>query len=247
VYYCGKAEKLDNLFIVMGKIYDYKKFDLSFKDIDAKDGIVTGYFASYNTVDSDNDVFLPGTFSKSISENFNRIKHLLDHNITKAVGKIQVLKEDSYGLYYESKIGTHKLGKDFLEMAQSGLITEHSVGFMNVKGKSQMREGINYISEGRLMEGSSLQAWGANENTPLTGIKSFYQDAEKLEKRIKSIEAFCRNSEASDETIELLLIEIKQLSQLLSDMSTPAADEAQVPEKKAATIDASLILTYLSL
>lgn len=228
----------------MANIYQYKSFDLAFKDIDTKEGIVTGYFASFNTVDSDGDVFLQGAFAKSINENFNRIKHLLDHDIRKAVGKIQVLKEDETGLYYESKAGTHAMGRDFLLMAESGIITEHSVGFQHVKGKSKMVDGANQISEVKLFEGSSLQAWGANQNTPLVGVKSLINDPEKIEARIKALDAFCRNSEATDETIELLLIEVKQLGQLLTQ-STPAVEKTQEPEAKK--LNHNLVLAYLSI
>ncbi len=225
-------------------IYEYKNCDLAFKDIDQKQGIVTGYFASFNTKDAENDVIQPGAFTKTISENFNRIKHLLDHNIQKAVGKILVLKEDATGLYYESKAGSHQMGQDFLKMAESGIITEHSIGYQIPKGKSTVKDGTCYISEVKLYEGSSLQAWGMNENTPLTGIKSLYQDSEAVAKRIKSLDTFCRNTDATDETIELLLIEIKQLSQLLlkQEPTIEAAVEAPQPG-----INADLVLAYLSL
>jgi hypothetical protein len=46
-----------------------------------------------------------------------------------------------------------------------------------------------------------------------------FADSEKVEQRMKALEAFCRNSDATDETIELLLIEAKQLSQLLIDIT----------------------------
>lgn len=204
------------------KQYEYKGFDLAIKDVSK--GVVTGYFASFNTVDSDNEVFLAGAFTKSINENIGRIKHLLDHDTTKAVAKIQVLKEDAQGLYYESKAGTHNIGQDFLKMAESGIITEHSVGFRRVPKKEETKSGINYISEVRLFEGSSLQAWGANSNTPMLGVKSMFEDSAKVEKRIKALEAFCRTTDATDETIELLLLEIKQLTQYIQDLTTPITE-----------------------
>jgi HK97 family phage prohead protease len=240
----------------MEKIYNYKTFDLGFKDIDTKQGIVTGYFASFNTVDAENDVILPGAFTKTISENFNRIKHLLDHNVQKAVGKIQTLKEDSKGLDYASKAGMHNMGRDFLKMAESGIITEHSIGFQIPKGKATVKDGIRYISEIKLYEGSSLQGWGMNENTPLTGIKSIWKDQEAIQKRLKALDTFCRNSDATDETIELLLIEVKQLTQIIINISqdelsiefdestTLAGVEPPMPEKQ---LNTGLILAYLSL
>lgn len=221
----------------MSKIYNYKSFDLGLKDIDTTQGIVTGYFASFNTVDSDNDVFVPGAFAKTISENFNRVKHLLDHDTRKAVGKIQVLKEDASGLYYESKIGSHSAGVDFMKMVDSGLISEHSVGFRIPKNKTESRDGITYIKEVVLYEGSSLQTWGANQHTPLTGVKSMFEDAAKIEARIKSLESFCRNTDATDETIELLLIEVKQLTQLVVDMTEAKATVPVEPTTQPEPMD----------
>jgi len=227
-------------------IYNYKSTSLAFKDIDMKQGIVTGYFASFNTVDAENDIIMPGAFTKTITENFARIKHLLDHNIQKVVGKLGLLKEDVPGLYYESKSGTHAQGRDFLLMAESGIITEHSFGYQIPRGKSFIKDGIRTITEVKMFEGSSLQAWGMNQNTPLTGIKSLFADPEAVQKRIKALDKFCQSTDATDETIELLLIEVKQLSQLLVDLqtTTPAAEKAQEPVSK---IDAGLVLAYLSL
>jgi uncharacterized protein len=224
----------------MANVYNYKAFDLAVKDLDTKQGIVTGYFASFNTVDSDGDVFVPGAFSKSIKENFNRIKHLLDHDTRKAVGKIQTLKEDEFGLYYESKIGQHSAGVDFMKMVEGGLITEHSVGFRIPKNKSEQKDGITYLKEVQLFEGSSLQTWGANQNTPLIGVKSLFKDAAIVEQRIKALEAFCRNTDATDEAIELLLIEVKQLTQLVADMQdekTIEPEQSIQPEVKQHGID----------
>ncbi len=215
-------------------LYQYKSFDLGFKDIDQKQGIVTGYFASFNTLDAHGDIFVPGAFAKTINENFNRVKHLLDHDTSKAVGKILTLKEDATGLYYESKIGSHAVGKDFMAMVDSGLITEHSVGFRIPKNKTEVKDGVTYIKEVQLYEGSSLQTWGANEHTPLTGVKSLYKDAAAVEKRLKALEAFCRNSDATDDTIELLLIEVKQLTQLITDLQSEEAIEPATAIQPAA-------------
>jgi phage head maturation protease len=56
----------------MATIYDYKSFELGFKDIDKKEGIVSGYFASFNTLDSDGDIFVQGAFTKSIKNDVSR-------------------------------------------------------------------------------------------------------------------------------------------------------------------------------
>jgi len=217
-------------------IYSYKSLGQSFKDIDIKQGIVTGYFAAFDNIDADGDVIRKGAFAKTINENFARIKHLLNHDPKKAVAKIQVLKEDATGLFYESLAGKHADGKDFLLMAESGIITEHSIGFKAINQKKQ--KDFNEIKEVQLWEGSSLTHWGANGKTPIVSVKgkSKEEDLDAYIERAKALEKFCRNSEATDETIQLLLLEQKQLIQIILDLkqhSTASRIEPLNDEAKA--------------
>ena len=48
--------------------YACKNLNVEVRDIDEKEGIVSGYFASFDTIDSDNDVIRKGAFKKSIQE-----------------------------------------------------------------------------------------------------------------------------------------------------------------------------------
>jgi hypothetical protein len=74
------------------------------------------------------------------------------------------------------------------------------------------------LVEVKLYEGSSLTAWGANPNTPLTGMKGLNQtELNKIFNRADAIEKFARDSSASDETIEMLLLYSKQLLQVISN------------------------------
>ena len=219
----------------MEKIYGCKDFSFgsSIKDVDGKKGIVTGYFSAFNNVDGDGDIIRKGAFAKTIKENGPkssqpRIKHLMNHDVSLPVAKILDLREDETGLAYESQAGTHTLGQDFVKMAESGIITEHSIGFRTLK-RNQLQDYEGYqknpskgwyeITEVKLFEGSSLTAWGANPLTPITSLKSFHT-VETLAERQKQIEKFCRSTDASDETIELLLIHAKQLSQYIIEMQT---------------------------
>ena len=200
-------------------IYGYKRMTQDVKDVDVKKGIVTGYFSAFNIKDSDGDIIVPGAFQKSLNEWFpkGRIKHLLNHDPRQPLGKINELKEDSYGLYYESQIGTHTLGRDFIKMVESDLVKEHSIGF-NVKGSRKGKDATE-LYDVVLYEGSSLTSWGANEYTPMLGLKSM--DA-RIE-RVKKLEKFIKHTDATDETIELLMLEIKQLNQLIEDLSSKSA------------------------
>jgi hypothetical protein len=215
-------------------IYGYKSYSLDLKDIDNKQGIVTGYFSNFDTKDSDGDVIRKGAFTKSIMENGpegkGRVKHLFNHDPGKPLGLIQVLKEDDYGLYYESKVGTHSLGQDFIKMAESGLIKEHSIGFITLKESKNAKEDFNEIFEVKLYEGSSLTSWGANEYTPLLDMKGIKM--QEIADRIKAFEKFVKNTDATDETIELCLLQIKQLGQLVESMTTQPVETVE-PEDEA--------------
>lgn len=220
----------------MADVYQYKDCDvidqlpLTIKDVDGKKGIVTGYFANFNTVDSDGDIIKPGAFVKTIAETGPlsrkpRIKHILNHNPSQPLGVLQELKEDGFGLYYESKVGSHNLGQDFIKMIESGLITEHSIGYRTIKFNqlkpwAEWKEGeaMRELTELRLWEGSSLTAWGANKNTPLTGMKS-EQKADVMGKRIDLLIKALRNGDFTDEGFDMLEIELKQIQQFFIDLT----------------------------
>jgi len=214
-------------------IYSYKNISFDIKDVDKKEGIVTGYFSAFDSLDSDGDIIRIGAFAKSISENGPtslkpRIKHLLNHDPGKPLGSILSLKEDSYGLMYTSKVGTHSLGTDFIKMVESDLVKEHSIGYNVIRESKNTKDNYNELLELKLYEGSSLTGWGANENTPMLGLKGL--QIESIEERIKSFEKFVRNTDATDETIELCLLEIKQLTALVQSITTTeAAVKAPLP------------------
>lgn len=203
----------------------------SIKDMDMKQGIVTGYAASFNTWDSDNDMIMPGAFAKTIKEQGPgsvqpRIKHLLNHNTTQPLALPLVLKEDATGLYYESKVGTHALAVDFLKMVESGLITEHSIGYGVVRKSvvnpdADWREQQTQLQELKLWEYSSLTAWGANQYTPLIGVKSLQAVNDRMERLIKAI----RSGTFTDATFTFLEEELLFMQKAFKDISTKPEPE----------------------
>jgi HK97 family phage prohead protease len=208
------------------KDYEVGESGISFKDIDGKKGIVTGYFAAFDNVDADGDIIRKGAFEKTIKDNgpksaTPRIKHLMNHDTSSPLGVITELKEDTKGLYYESKLGTHELGRDFVKMVESGLITEHSIGYRIIK-RNQLQDYEGYqkdpesgwfeLKELKLWEGSSLTAWGANMYTPLTGMKAEIK-IQNINNRIDLLCKALRKGELTEETYEMLEIELQQLKQ----------------------------------
>jgi HK97 family phage prohead protease len=237
-----KLDEIDNKNKSM--IYTYKAARLEFKDIDRKSLVVTGYFSAFNNLDSDGDIMMPGAFKRSIQdwgpEGKQRIKHLQNHNPNLPLGKLKVLQEDDYGLYYESKLVETTFGMDYIKMAEGGLITEHSIGF-NILNEQKSEAG-NLIKDVKLYEGSSLTAWGANENTPFLGFKG-ERGIDELKQEIRIFEKFIRNTDASDNAIDLCLIKVRQLAQAVEKLSSTKATEKEPEQPKVDenTLEKSLI------
>jgi uncharacterized protein len=236
-----KLDQIDNKNKSM--IYTYKSNRLEFKDIDSKKMTVTGYFSKFGNVDSDGDIMMPGAFKRSIAdwgpEGKQRIKHLMNHRPDQPLGRITVLKEDSYGLYYESDLVKTTFGMDFIKMAEGGIITEHSIGF-NTLTETKGAMG-NEIKDVKLFEGSSLTAWGANMDTPFLGFKS-EMDINELKQEIRIFEKFIRNTDASDNVIDLCVIKIRQLAQAVERLSSTKATVNEPEQPKVDdTLEKSLI------
>jgi len=214
----------------------------SIKDMDMKQGIITGYAASFDTLDSDRDIIMKGAFTKTIQEQGPkslqpRIKHLLNHNTSQPIGNPLTLIEDDKGLLYESKAGTNSIAVDVLKMIDSGLITEHSIGFNTVRKTvlnpdADWKDQTTQLHEIKLYEFSSLTAWGANQYTPLIGVKSKQNVEERISRLIKAIDG----GTFTDTTFLFLQDELLFLQKAFKDITTPAAPapepdiEAQIKE-----------------
>lgn len=202
------------------------------KDVDTTGRVVTGYFAAFDNIDSDKDVILPGAFDRTIRERGpggkNRIMHLWQHDPWRPIGKPSVLQEDDHGLYFETYLPETTLGNDTLKLYEAGIINEHSIGFQIVQANQATRDGqeVTEITEVRLWEGSSV-TWGANPDTPATGIKSLFKDEATVQSEIDRIQKFLRKADVSDETFYLLEYKLEQLKLL------PSREEEPEPSHEA--------------
>lgn len=197
----------------------------SVKDVSIKSRTVTGYFATFNVVDSDKDKIIPGAFKKTVEERgpegSKRIKHLWMHRWYELVGALKVLKEDEIGLYFESAIPDTTLGTDVLKMYKAEMLNEHSIGFELLKGDPQ--DEFYIIKEVRLWEGSTV-TWGANEFTPFQGFKSKGQkpqvSKEDAVAKVNHISKFLKTGDVSDEMFEQLEIGLAQLKSYISSLES---------------------------
>jgi len=219
-----KALEKDGIKVKHMSGYHSKDGVIQLKDIDYKNGIVSFYHSSFDDEkDSDGDIIQKGSFAKTIRENFQRMKHLYNHDRTLAPGVVKEVAEDDKGCYTVSQLVPTTLGKDVLIEYEYKVITEHSMGFGVIKEHYDKARGANIITELKLWEVSSLTAWGANRNTP---VKS--QDVENL---ISHIEKLLRDSNISDERG-------KELELKLTELLTLSKKKVEAPIKKAVDWDA---------
>jgi HK97 family phage prohead protease len=154
---------------------DFKQLSYDLKELDEKKGVVTAYANAYNFKDSDGDISAFGSFDKTVSENFKRIRVLKDHNPTMMIGVPLIIDtKDTYGLLTTSQFNMNKdLGRDMFQdvklMYENNLNAELSIGY-KVLQRDQKNKSI--INEYKLMEYSFLSSWGANELSTVQGIKS---------------------------------------------------------------------------
>jgi len=200
------------------------------KDIDTKEGVVSGYFSRFGNVDSDNDIMARGCFTKSIQENGPqskkpRIAHLWAHDSYTPIGKLMELMEDDFGLFFRSKLSKSSKGRDTLHLYEEGIINEHSIGFQGLKyedekeDESKPYDRVRTFKEVKLWEGSSV-VFGANPDTPTTGVKDADPATiDKLAKRLGKMEKLLRKgSGLTDEAFIQLELECAQIRKELHSL-----------------------------
>ncbi len=187
-------------------------------DIDTEKRTVKAVWASMGDIDLDNDVIMSGAFTKTINERGpnakNLIWSLIDHDasLKSAFGKPTELYEENNKLIAITKIIDNEVGEDIICLYNEGLINQHSIGFSIPKDKSKVKDGVRYISECILYEGSAV-LWGANPNTPTLGMfKSLLKpDDVDIKNRIDKMCNLLRKGNLTDETASLLEIQLKQI------------------------------------
>lgn len=237
------------------KAYQSKTFSLKALDVDTTGKAVKVAIAHIGNKDRDGDVFTPEAFTKTLQERgpsgTNEIWHLTDHNasLKSALGKFSELYKEGNYIVGVSKFKETSLWKEIWPLYESGDINQHSVGFSVVKEQKNESAGYNEITEVNLWEGSAV-LWGANPVTPTMEVfKSLNKEEQinQIQDRFKRL----RKGLKSDVERSLLLIEIKQLEQLIIDdlstsavkVDTKAADDMKVLQELKQTISQNFKLS----
>jgi len=188
----------------------FKQQSIEVKDLDDSKGIVVAYANAYDYKDSDGDISAKGSFDKTVSENYKRIRVLKDHNPRVSLGvPLNIDTKDNFGLLTTTKFNLSKevsrdMFSDIKLMTENGLNAELSIGY-NVLNRDAKNKSI--ITEYKLMEYSFLTSWGANQLSTVQDVKSIKGHYGILELIEKSY-----NLDYSD-------TRLKQIEQLLKSLS----------------------------
>lgn len=227
---------------------EQKTIVFELKDMSREKRTILFAHAVYRNIDRDGDISERGMFTKSWQE-YKDVGFLFNHKPENILGKTLRTYDDETKAYTEGKFGNWKLADDVIEMADMGVIRGASFGFItqkkeyaNINGKKVRR--LKEVLHG---ESSLLTTIPSN---PLAGIVKLTKDQEgnlvaEMKASAERMENFCRNSNASDETIKSLLLEIEEQKNLLSKYdtaSTGLADQQDASRNDEGLLKKKLLL-----
>lgn len=115
----------------------FRRFEIKGYSEDAEGFYVEGFAAAFDKPDMEPnkygqyDVLHRGAFAKTIIENKGRIKIIMDHELSMAVGKPILLEERTEGLYIKALISASEEGLQ--QKIREGVYSEFSIGFVPIK------------------------------------------------------------------------------------------------------------------
>jgi HK97 family phage prohead protease len=210
----------------------YKNYGSQIKDLDEK-GIVIVAANAIGNVDSDKDMSMDNSFSKTLSENFNRLKWFLNHDRNLLLGVPIEGKQSGKYLEMKGQLNLKKqIAKDTYEdyklYAEHGKSLEHSIGVEAVKW--EQKGDTRMVTEWKLWEYSTLTSWGANEDTPMLGMKS----ADSIPEAIEWLNVMMKKGNYSDEKFLQIEEKINSLKSLFIEPA--AATQTKEPSRNWSSI-----------
>jgi len=154
---------------------EHKSFDVEFKA--TEQGIIEGYAAYFNNVDSYGDIILKGAFADTIAgakaNNYKDIKIFWNHDWSGVpIGKPIEMYEDDKGLYIKGQLNETTTAQDVKLALKDGSVSKMSIGFLTEIDEMKKVEGImrRLLKKLKLFEFSPVN-FPANEMADILGYK----------------------------------------------------------------------------
>ena len=204
-----------------------KSINFELKDLDKTKRTAIIAHAAYDNIDRTNDISRKGMFTKSWNESKSDINFYLNHNDTQAPGKVLDVYEDDKFAYTKSWLGTHTLGNDTLIMMDEGVIKKASFGYITQKSNPLSVKGqkVRELKEVAHLETSVLTMMPANLKAGVMSVTKAFDgitddQLKEFYKHLTTLENFCRKTNASDNCIKSILMEVENTKQFISEYNT---------------------------
>ena len=218
--------------IVKSEDMIYKNLS-EFRDIDEASGIIKGYANVYNVKDSDGDISLPGSFSKTVAERAKKIKIFKNHSPQLVGVPLELDIADPYGLGLTAKmLMDTDAGRDTFHevkfLHENGFESGMSIGGWVIKRNAKNKA---EVVEYRLKEISVLTTEEpANQLSLVSAVKAVKELTEPTQEEFWSIIEKAYNVRFSDNILksleQFLTLKEKEPDQL--DADTTQAVEAMI-------------------
>lgn len=225
---------------------------LELKDLDTSKRTAIIKHAVYTSIDKVGDISHKGMAVKSWNE--KKPGFYINHDNNKIPGYTQRTFEDNEGGYTEVKFGNWTLGNDALEMADAGLFTGASYGYVTIKKDYSEIKGrrIRNLREIKHLETSILTVEAAHPEAGIITLNKAFEDEDpsallqwndeqiqSMKGYVEQLDKYCRKAKASDDTIQALQKHLIEYKQIISDYDTAitqlATEPAASDEEKAIT------------
>lgn len=220
----------------------YKGLYSNIEDVDDKGKILVAANAIGN-IDADKDRSMDGSFTKTLKEHFKRVKWFLNHDIRILLGvPIEGWQDGKYiklsGQLNLKKEVSRDIYEDYKLYAEYGKTLEHSVGVNAIKWK--MENDVREVFEWKLWEYSTLTSWGANEDTPMLGIKSLRD----INSGIEWLDLMLKKGGYTDERFKQIETQLNNLKTLIN--TEPGGSTLVLDEPEKDVRDWSIITSLIN-
>ena len=195
-----------------------------FRDIDEASGIIKGYANVYNVKDSDGDISLPGSFSKTVAERAKKIKIFKNHTPQLVGVPLELDIADPYGLGLTAKmLMDTDAGRDTFHevkfLHENGFESGMSIGGWVIKRNAKNKA---EVVEYRLKEISVLTTEEpANQLSLVSAVKAVKELTEPTQEEFWKVIEKAYNDKFSDSMLksleEFLTLKDKEPDQLDAD------------------------------
>ena len=154
----------------------YKAVGFELISSDETTGEFSGYASVFGNIDDGGDIVEKGAFSKTIVEDFDRIKILSQHDSCELpIGKPLELREDEKGLFIRGKISNTQKGRDIQTLLKDGVLRELSIGYDIVDYVMDESTNIRHLKQIKLWE-ISIVTWAMNDQAVIDDVKSLVEE-----------------------------------------------------------------------